>query len=195
MRKLCARWVPLLVEIEQKRIRATTPEKKFFHFNRNLKEFLRRFVTMDKTWIHHYTPESHGGSKQWSEPSESAPKRPKTQQLARKVMATVYYYSVLLSRLFVEIRKKRPHLKKKKILFHGDNAASYTLSIAQAKKHELVFELLPHPPYSPDLAPIDYYLFPNLKRWLCGRRFASNGRKVERSLDSLYRAKRRVQWE
>ena len=34
--------------------------------------------------------------------------------------------------------------------------------------------MVPHPPYSPDLAPSDYYLFPNLKRWLCGKRFESN---------------------
>jgi len=30
-----------------------------------------------------------------------------------------------------------------------------------------------HPPYSPDLAPSDYYLFRNLKN-MCGRRFSSN---------------------
>ena len=30
-------------------------------------------------WIHHYTPESHEGSKQSTKPGESAPKRPKTQ--------------------------------------------------------------------------------------------------------------------
>ena len=73
-----------------------------------------------------------------------------------------------------EIRKKRPHLKKGKILFYGENAPSHTLNIAQAKKHELGFESLPHPSYSPDLAPSDYYLFPNIKRWLCGKRFESN---------------------
>ena len=39
--------------------------------------FLRRFVTMDETWIHHYTSESREGLKQWVKPGESAPKRPK----------------------------------------------------------------------------------------------------------------------
>ena len=33
------------------------------------------------------------------------------------------------------------------------------------------FELLPHPPYSPDLAPSDYHLFPNMKKQLRGRVF------------------------
>uniref|UniRef100_A0A672JGS6 Tc1-like transposase DDE domain-containing protein n=1 Tax=Salarias fasciatus TaxID=181472 RepID=A0A672JGS6_SALFA len=32
--------------------------------------------------------------------------------------------------------------------------------------------LLPHPPYSPDLAPCDFSLFPRLKKQLKGRRFA-----------------------
>ena len=40
-------------------------------------QFFRRFVTMDETWIHHYTPESREGSKQLVIPGESASKRPK----------------------------------------------------------------------------------------------------------------------
>ena len=43
-----------------------------------------------------------------------------------------------------------------------------------AKFHVLRYELLPHPPYFPDLAPSDYFLFPNLKKWLGGKRFYSN---------------------
>ena len=33
---------------------------------------------------------------------------------------------------------------------------------------ECGFEILPHPPYSPDMAPSDFYLFPNLKPHLRG---------------------------
>ncbi|XP_071109085.1 protein GVQW3-like [Haliotis cracherodii] len=36
------------------------------------------------------------------------------------------------------------------------------------------FKVLPHPPYSPDLAPSDFFLFPNLKKKLCGRHFWSD---------------------
>ena len=57
MRKLCVRWVPRLLSIDQKRIRVTTLEENLAYFNGNSKEFLRRFVTMDETWIHPYTPE------------------------------------------------------------------------------------------------------------------------------------------
>ena len=43
-----------------------------------------------------------------------------------------------------------------------------------AKLHELWFELLDHPPYSSDLAPSDFFLFPHLKIALGGQRFLSN---------------------
>ena len=62
MRKLCARWVPWLLRIEQKWIRVTTSEQNLAYFNRNPKQFLRRFVTMNETWIHHYTQRAREGS-------------------------------------------------------------------------------------------------------------------------------------
>ena len=74
MRKLFARWVPRLITIHQKRIFVTTLEQNSAYFNRNPKEFLGQFVSMDGTWIQHYTPESREGSKQWVEPGESVPK-------------------------------------------------------------------------------------------------------------------------
>ena len=42
------------------------------------------------------------------------------------------------------------------------------------KLNDLRFELLPHPPYSPDLAPSDFYLFADLKKMHHGKRFSSD---------------------
>ena len=47
-----------------------------------------------------------------------------------------------------------------------------------AKLYELGFELLPHPPHSPDLALGDYWLFAQLKKWLAGRKFHSNNEVI-----------------
>ena len=44
-----------------------------------------------------------------------------------------------------------------------------------AKINELKFKLLPHAPYSANLAPSDYSLFLNSKKWLGGQRFSKNG--------------------
>ena len=64
-------------------------------------------------------------------------------------------------------------MKKKKVLFHQDNAPYHKSIAMMAKLHELFFELLSHPPYSPDLAPSNYWLFADFKRMLQGKRFGS----------------------
>jgi len=56
---------------------------------------------------------------------------------------------------------------------HQDNALAHNaLSVKQllANKNITVLE---HPPYSPDLAPCDFYLFPNIKSVLKGTHFVS----------------------
>lgn len=198
--KVCARWVPRLLTADQKMNRKTISQDNLTLFRKNPTEFLRRFITMDETWIHHYTPESKLQSKQWIGPGESAPKKAKSVLSANKVMASVFwdakgiifidylekgrsitgeYYASLLQRLSDEIKKKRPHLARKKVLFHHDNAPVHSCVVAMAKIHELKFEMLPHPPYSPDLAPSDYHLFPNLKKHLGGQRFHRNDEVIE----------------
>ena len=60
------------------------------------------------------------------------------------------------------------------MLFRQDNAVCHKSVAMMAKLYELNFELLPHPPYSLDLAPSNYWLFADLRRMLQGKRFSSN---------------------
>ena len=53
-----------------------------------------------------------------------------------------------------------------------DNAPAHKARQTLALLSNLDFEIHPHPPYSPDLAPSDYFLFPALKSFLKGKRFA-----------------------
>jgi len=77
-------------------------------------------------------------------------------------------YAELLGRFAAELQKILPHLAKKKMLFHHDIASAHTSALAKAKLVELGYELLPHPPCSPDLAPCDFFLFRNMKKSLAG---------------------------
>ena len=66
-------------------------------FKRGEKDFLRRYVTMDKTWIHHDTPETRRSSAEWTAVGESRPKRSKTQQWAGqgygiRIMGRAWYF-------------------------------------------------------------------------------------------------------
>ena len=55
-----------------------------------------------------------------------------------------------------------------------DNALVHRALANQKKMAYLGFQCLDHAPYSPDLAPSDYHLFPRLKKQLQGRHFSSD---------------------
>ena len=56
---------------------------------------------------------------------------------------------------------------------HQDNAPAHTIHVVQETTRALGIELLPHPPYSPDLAICDFWLFPNMKDVLRGKKYES----------------------
>jgi histone-lysine N-methyltransferase SETMAR len=60
------------------------------------------------------------------------------------------------------------------VVLHQDNARPHATAATIETIQKLNFELLPHPPYSPHLAPSDYHLFGSLKKALRGRRFGSD---------------------
>lgn len=205
MRKLTARWVPRFLTIEHKRVRVNFSKECLERFKCDTIDFLHRFVTVDEIWIHHYNTSEikEQQSKRGKTDSEPVQKKTKTTQSAGKVMATVFwdahgillidytengkpltgeYYASLLQRLETEIKQKRPHMANKKILFHHDrnnNETVHTAPVALAKLNQLEFELIHHPPNSPDLAPCDFFLFPNLKKWLSGKKFLSNAEVID----------------
>lgn len=90
MRKLCSKWVPRLLTVEQKRQRIGDSESCLEMFRRNKSDFLRWYVTMYETFIHHFIPESNRQSTEWTAVGEPHPKRPKVQKSAGKVMASVF---------------------------------------------------------------------------------------------------------
>lgn len=90
MRKLRAKWVLRELTIDQKQQHVNDSEQCLKLFKRNKPEFLRRYVTMDETWLYHFTPESNRQSAEWTAHDESNPKRGK-QQSAGKVMASVFW--------------------------------------------------------------------------------------------------------
>ena len=65
MRMLCAKWVPRELTVDQKQQRIDAWGECLALLNRNKMEFYRRYVTMDETWLHYYTPESKRQSAEW----------------------------------------------------------------------------------------------------------------------------------
>ena len=69
--------------------------------------------------------------------------------------------------VLAEVRPKRRQV----VLLH-DNAPAHKAKSTRQKLLELGWEVLPDPPYSPDLAPTDYHLFAALDRSMAGKEFA-----------------------
>ena len=125
-------------------------------------------------------------SRQWVGPGSPRPKMFKTQPSADKVMATVFWYAkgvimldflpkrstitgvYLLDQLRTAIREKRRGKLSKGVLLQQDNARVHTCKVAMDAVERNGYELIPHPAYSPDLAPSDFFLFPNMKKDIRG---------------------------
>ncbi|UYV76471.1 hypothetical protein LAZ67_14000466 [Cordylochernes scorpioides] len=161
LRKLSARWVPKLLTPDQKAVRRKLSSNNLALFEANPEEFVNRFVTMDETWVHHFTPESKQQSMQWRYSGSPPPKKAKTVPSAGKLWCMS----------FGNPREKRRGKLSRKIVYHQDNAPSHRSLQARVAIYDSGFELLPHAPYSPYLAPSDFHLLTHLKKSLSGIHF------------------------
>ena len=89
------------------------------------------------------------------------------------------YYAAELRRLRRGIARKRRGKLIQGVLLLQDNARARTLEVAMAAVTECGFDVLPHPPYSPDMVPSDFYLFQKLKFNLRGTQIGSNEGVIE----------------
>ena len=69
------------------------------------------------------------------------------------------YYPHLLRQLREQYKVKRRGKLSRGVTFHQDNAPVHKSAIAISAIYHCGFELMEHPPYSPDLAPSDFHLF------------------------------------
>jgi len=78
----------------------------------------------------------------------------------------------ILWRLREKVRRHRPQLWREEtwLLYH-DNAPSHTSILTHQFLAKNKIAVIPHPPYSPNLAPCDFFLFPKMKLKLKGCRF------------------------
>lgn len=191
-RKVCAKWVPrqLTPDLKERRVEVCSDLLEAFEANEDT--FFSDLVTGDETWAYLYDPETKNQSMEWHHTSSPRPKKFKSQRSAQKVMVTVFWddkgvilldflergrtvtserYIETLKKLTEAIRRKRPNKNLKTIHIHHDNARPHTSLATNQAIGKLGWSVVPHPPYSPDLAPSDFHLFGPMKDSLRGQRF------------------------
>ena len=87
-----------------------------------------------------------------------------------------------LRRVHQEIVKERRVKLTRGVLLLQGNAPAYTSQVTMAVATKCSLQVLSHPPYSPDLAPSDFYLFPYLITYLRYRQFWSKKDAVDEYL-------------
>jgi transposase len=80
----------------------------------------------------------------------------------QKTINAQYYSTFLNEKVKPAIRSKR-RKRQDSVFFLQDNARPLTAVLMMATPVKLKWDVLPHPPYSPDLAPSDYNLFGPMK--------------------------------
>lgn len=198
--KVCARWVPRQLTDEHKRKRIESSREFLRRHEEEGEQFLDSIVTGDETWVHYFTPESKQKSMQWRHPSSPTVKKFKTTPSAGKIMATVFWdrhgvllieylprgqtinadrYAQTLQNLKQAIRDKRKGRLTKGVCLLHDNARPHVARKILELLAKFGWDVLEHPPYSPDLAPSDYHVFPALKEHLSGQRFENDEEVTE----------------
>ena len=96
----------------------------------------------------------------------------------------------------MQVAKKRPEYatRHEAIIFHQDNARPHTSLVTRQKLLDLGWEVIPYPPYIPDLAPFNYHLFSWVQNHLNVKTFDSN-EAVKNELIQFFASKNQTFYE
>ena len=190
MQKICAKLVPKFLTNEQKENRRNVCLDLLERIE-NDKNVFKHVITGDETWIFEYDPDNKRQSSEWH--TSNSPRPNKARMSKSKIKTTLIcffdtqgvvhkefvppgqtvnkqYYREFFERLrkgFIVSCQRLRHL----------DAASRQCSLSHCHLRERIFgqksSVVPQPPYSPDLSPCDFFLFPKLKFDLKGRHFGT----------------------
>jgi len=191
-RKLCSRFVPQALTLEQMDKQVATCQDLLNMINGD-KKFLDKVITGNESWFFAYDSETKRQSSEWVGEDSSRPKKLRFQKSKVKKMLIMFfdsqgtlhkefvqegctvnaeYYKGVLDHLISCIQRVHSALYRTRgfFLLH-DNAPAHSAAKIRQFLTQKQVATLNHPPYSPDLSPPNYFLFPKVKLQLKGARF------------------------
>jgi len=163
-------------------------------FRKEGNEFLQKVVGIDETLIRDFEPELKSQSSEWRGKVSPRPKKFKRAQSYVKQMmiftydckgvimtdrvpcgttVTAAYYCQFLQNLWRKMHANRPDLLENGVLILHENLRPHIGKVVRELLDRYSWEVLPHPPYSPDMNPSDFDLFPKLKINMLGVLFST----------------------
>ena len=139
----------------------------------------------DESWIYCYDPETKRQTSQWKYIGSARPKKTSQSKSTHKLVMIPFfnspgmiymhcvpsgqtvnkeYYVEVLREFRKRFRWKRPALfKSGQWYFHQDNAPVHKSILVTDYLTKIGIKTVPHPPYSADLGPCDFWLFPKIR--------------------------------
>ena len=181
LRKVCARWVPHLLTEEQKTQRLKCAGELLKTYKGCNSLVISNLLTGDETWVHMFEPQRRADNKQWKRKDKKRPCIAKTTISSKKMYAIFFnssgpvsqvpcpsghtvtgrfYKNSVLKKVKEFYNKKRSSKGWSGVHLLHDNASSHKCEVVKYFLASGKVEILNQPPYSSDLSPCNFFLFP-----------------------------------
>lgn len=182
------KWVPHKLSDDQKWQRLTICTSLLSR--RKEENFLNQILTCDEKWVAY---DNMTRSYQWLDPDEPPHQIPKPEVHSKKLLISVWWTAAGLLRYEVLppghtitadvycqqmlrvhddlLRKQAALVNRRGVLLLHDNARPHVAKKSRDQLAALGWQILPHPAYSPDISPTDYYLFAHIAHFMRGKQF------------------------
>lgn len=196
------RWLPHHLSENNKIERKVTCSSLLSRAKRG--DFLDSILTSDEKWIMY---DNTSRRSQWLDADQVPLGVPKPHKFVKKTMLCVWWntqgivhyellpsgqtvdsklYCLQLARVNQALIANKRNPEETRLLH--DNARPHVSKMTQNKIESLGWEVLPHAPYSPDLAPSDYHLFRSMQHSLRDTQF-KNDEEIKNWLDDFFASK------
>ncbi len=187
LRKITSRWVPHNLTSENKARRVAICQKNLVKFDEG-KWRISDIMTGDESWIYHRQIRHKQSNASWIAPGEPPRTIVRRDRFEPKSMFTIffkstglvlidcmdkgesidadYYIENCLKPALKTVRRQRPASGTTNFKILHDNAKPHTAKSVKSYLDSEGITIIDHPPYSPDLAPCDFWLFDRIKQHL-----------------------------
>ena len=166
---------------EQKKDRVENASVLLPSFKNRDSRCLREVVTEDETWLYFFEPDNTL-NKMWLGENNKCSVVARRRRSVRRAMYVLFfdsygivarvavpencsvtrtfYCDFVLSAVVNHYQTKRPRAGVRRIKILHDTAPAHRSAVVKSYLEEFHIQVLPHPPYSPDLSPCDFWLNP-----------------------------------
>ena len=184
LRRFVRKWVPHELTVEQKNMRVQRSIEILEILKKSEKKYFIDIMTGDESWFYL----KYQSSYMYAASRDKVEYRTSMEISTEKIMVTMFFngnsllcldllpkknkfnqqyfidYIIPEIQLNTDEIEDEPNLKNMKI--HMDNCKIHKGKLITQKLNDLKVKSIPHPPYSPDISPCDFWLFGRVKKYL-----------------------------